>query len=516
MNKEIIIWISKCLRINYFHAKILYLFSHDNMYYSNLVEGLINFLNFINVTCIICKTSDLPADIFNSESETVNNFLCYNTNGNEIISDSCKYINEIKKIKKYDYVILIEDIKYLNLSPEIYIEFARKNIFKILISAAALMTLVLFNSLVNLSYIYLNLFAVYLLLENNSSKDKSKLIKGVCSVGRNENTCEKLQEAEGKIFNYFNFSDLGIVTLLTFSYIFLFETLMSGSQVFILLILIIFLIIGLFYSIFSQFKHKIFCNICLLTDLVIGLDIVFLVFYLNKMNYYFSYDSLVSLLVFFFILLTLMITVINEKSNFNLKRSLFVEQHNFKQLFLSNFFNIRNNFEKVVFEITEFNKVAFTNNNNQNYDMFVIISFDCPSCIELIKKLKILATETNINLKLFCHIKNFESSTEFVKYCSLLAYIFEKHGLIEFVNATLKYNYKYTKLQLIKKEYDFRDDISFDQDFIRITDMLRLQNVFIKKWNITNFPFVFSDSFRIPEFIDPKYYPLLIKYRINE
>jgi len=336
-------------------------------------------------------------------------------------------------------------------------------------------------------------------------------VSSICKLATDEDVCGKLQKKTKRIFNYFEVSEAGLIYFMLLFFLGGFHIIGYSSFVSSMILLNIGLIPMLLYSICLQVRNKIYCPICLFVDFVIVAHLFEL---------YFSYSNNVFLLADYFasfFLLVLVFFVFSAIVSFSkllnqFRKASFRHSYTIKEIILDNVQNISSNFKNIEFDSKELERNAIGHLGIfKNKVLLVIINILCPSCIRLVEKIKCLGN-SNYDIKLVFQLDNIDnnSGNSILENCIMLSIIMEDLGVDSFSKSLLlSYNRDNSIEELYKITKSNNLNVSMKRRNAVKTKIMN-QNVNVKKNEIMEFPFIINNGKRIPSYIYPSFYPVLI------
>jgi len=516
MQKELIKWINA---ISFYPIGniIVNLSNKYDVYYS-VVEQSKKICDRLSIEFLLIKTKDIPSNYIDALPSNLIGFKTLAEGQKTVEEESIKYFTNKKEISKYDYIIVVNEEEKPKLKIDYFFQYliihAHKFILFFLIAFTVLD--IFFNPIENYHILLiLHGSAFYLLFDLSSLvKVKSSFTNKVCNFSSSKeetiDSCTKLKNNSNKMLGILEFADVGAFYFLLFilSNLFL---LLSGEIKIVGLTYLVMLVSGVVisvYSVLQQIRLMTFCNICLIT-------VVILIVQVFLGNEYIHYELTLN---------SVLLILLNGAAAFiflsgyyiisYLKESEILLSQNYDKLFSRNKSSIVSNLKFSPLPIPQIKNLVFsTNNSNNNTNELIIITdLQCGACKKVYEEIKKYKITNTYNIKLIMHILQKAWSIQNNPLFDLnvkLSIIYEEYGMNAYLEVVEYWEKSMRNSQstesYIKKHYNLSNE-KYQFNKPKIIQ----QNSLLEKYNVIDFPMIIFDEKIIPSYISLEKFKQLI------
>ncbi|MEM9548229.1 MAG: vitamin K epoxide reductase family protein [Bacteroidota bacterium] len=336
------------------------------------------------------------------------------------------------------------------------------------------------------------LFGLYishdLLDEENELQNKGSLVRKICGGGNANpiSDCKKLSGQSSKVFNYLEWSEIGIFYFL--GIILNIVVIASGEFYFLMYYLVLstsFLgILFSFYSLYQQVKLKLFCKIC---------SIIILVFYavfgisyvvLSELAFDFQFDNRLIfpiLAIGLYFLLSLAYVLLTKgwnsvKQNYSYTRKRLMEFYTDSEVFARiNDFRMR---EDDLSFLNDNTSILHSSAESDN-TLTAFVCTHCPYCNQTLKEINENLVGSNIEIRI-AHIPTqigYQTEEDAILHAGVMIAVLETYGIERYVDL-FEFNQKVNSdseivLNEINTNYPVEADLVNDS-IIAATNILKI------------------------------------------
>lgn len=493
---------------------------HNGKYFYHKLTSEQTFLNVFDLLFALFKEVGLKYIVINSNDLSKEEFeklpfpaLIINYNN----------VDEVKVLGKVD---LVEDIKAFKPIENCFVVIAEKskehsillidvflgmiNTWSKEILGGLFVLILLLGSFFKVFHLYEQIIFCFSLVglfisqdlwnEQNEVQNNNSLVKKICGDGtaKSITNCKKLSNQSSKVLNYFDWSELGIFYFLGILLNFILIGLSEYSTLFQYFILYTSSIGVLFsiYSIYQQYKLKVFCKACSIIILIFYSLFASSLYFSNSPAYVstFQYDPSVIFPIVCFcsiFLLSLFYILIVKKWNLIKQQYSYSRQRLIDYASDSTIFN-RINTNKINDNDLDFlnkqSSIIYTSNSDLN-TLTAFVCIHCPYCIQTLKEIYQKFLGSNLGVRIV-HIPtpiNYETEEEAIKQAAYMIAVLEKYGVQQYIDL-FEYNQKVNGdsnlvIQEINKKYPIESSL-LDDSLIAASNILKIT----KSYKVDSYP----------------------------